>query len=715
MGDRLVRWGLPRAANAVPLLMEFIVVAVATVLAIRFALFITGYPRLGGDGLHIAHVLWGGLLMAVGVMGLLSFNGRVIRPLGSFLAGVGFGLFIDEVGKFLTTDNDYFFTPSIAIMYVVIVLLVLGIHALHGRRPLSDRELYAAALTTAAAGVTNGMTDHSREMALRRLHAAGGLPGTDAATALVHQIPKGRAEKYDVSQMGTRVAARIARALRTRPAMIATIVVLLIQTVVTLAISLLIVAALLAREAGADVVLRFTDPVPTAVGGASALVSAACVVWGLVRLRQKRRVTGYRWLQRAVLIDLLLTRVFEFAVYQFAAIPALLIDLLLLAALEFAIRNAVREEAAADEGSAEAEEAGRRSPVGVGVGPGLGVAVPALSSGSAGSSAAPSLPRRGASPAMASMDGGVAVPSGAADVGPGGYPGPITAAGAAPEFATPSPPLGPPSRRLMEPAPGGRPLSAGPPPLGGPGSAPVVLPETGGGPAPYFASLPVGAYGHLLGAGHGSGDGVAPTFASLPVGAYGHLLGAGPRPAAGAAGGGAAGAGAAGAGAVGAGAAGAGAVGAGAAGAGAPGLGARVRAAFTGGCHSHAGVIGGATAVGCGAVAGGLVAGVSTQSAAAHGAEVATTESSGEDATEIVGEVLDESRAGDHDTVPPHDDASVPPPSADAGTRAPRDVGGQPPAATWVGSRRANAGERRYSRTSESTVDKRKLTPPPLS
>ena len=105
--------------------MEFLVVAVATVLATRFALFITGYPQLGGNGLHIAHVLWGGLLMAVGVMGLLSFNGRVIRPVGSFLAGVGFGLFIDEVGKFLTSNNDYFFTPSIAIMYVVIVLLVL--------------------------------------------------------------------------------------------------------------------------------------------------------------------------------------------------------------------------------------------------------------------------------------------------------------------------------------------------------------------------------------------------------------------------------------------------------------------------------------------------------------------------------------------------------------------------------------------------------------
>ncbi|MEV4537054.1 hypothetical protein AB0J82_25075 [Asanoa sp. NPDC049518] len=664
MGDRLVRWGLPRAANAVPLLMEFIVVTVATVLSIRLALFITGYPQLGGNGLHIAHVLWGGLAMAVGVMGLLSFNGRVIRPIGAFLAGVGFGLFIDEVGKFLTSDNDYFFTPSIAIMYVVIVLLVLTIHAVHGRRPLSPRELYAAALTSAAAGVTNGMTDHSRQMALRRINAAGDLPGATAAAALVQQIPTGRDEKYDVSQMGSRVASRIAKALRTRPAMITTIVLLLIQAVSTLGIALLILSTFLAREAGANAVLVFDDPVPTAIGGASSIVAAACVVYGLVRLRQGRRVTGFRWMQRAVLIDLLLTRVFEFATYQFAAIPALAVDLLLLAALEFAIRDAVRNEAAVDDATAEAEEAGHWTPspartaATAGAGAGLGAATGPAPTRSWSVGDSPALA------GAASLDAGQGVPSGLDDLGPGVYPGPVSASsGPAPGYAMPiaaPSPVGPPSGVVAEPSPAGQPLPPEPPALGGPASPPMVVPGVPavGGPGPYFASLPVasasaGSGGYALGGARAFADaGGSPGPAAPP-----HV---------------------------------------------------------PGGCHSHGGVIGGATAAGCGAFAGGLVAGVSTRSAAA------------EDAGEIVGEVLDDSRSGDHEVVPAFE-APRPEPRAerrpglldDEAGRSPRSVGGQPPPATWVGSRRANSGEKRYAggrRTPESTVeDSPKVTPPPLS
>jgi hypothetical protein len=40
----------------------FLFTAVATVLVVRTALAVTGYPQVGGGGLHVAHVLWGGLL-----------------------------------------------------------------------------------------------------------------------------------------------------------------------------------------------------------------------------------------------------------------------------------------------------------------------------------------------------------------------------------------------------------------------------------------------------------------------------------------------------------------------------------------------------------------------------------------------------------------------------------------------------------------------------
>src|SRR5881409_888972 len=53
----LVPRHLVRAADA-DLLDTFLVSAIATVVVIRIFLEATGYPQLGGGGLHIAHVLW---------------------------------------------------------------------------------------------------------------------------------------------------------------------------------------------------------------------------------------------------------------------------------------------------------------------------------------------------------------------------------------------------------------------------------------------------------------------------------------------------------------------------------------------------------------------------------------------------------------------------------------------------------------------------------
>jgi hypothetical protein len=55
----------------------------------------------------------GRALLAVAVFALLSFVGPVARPFAALLGGVGFGLFIDEVGKFVSSDTDYFYRPGV--------------------------------------------------------------------------------------------------------------------------------------------------------------------------------------------------------------------------------------------------------------------------------------------------------------------------------------------------------------------------------------------------------------------------------------------------------------------------------------------------------------------------------------------------------------------------------------------------------------------------
>src|SRR5438034_6421320 len=146
MDDRPARPFFIRNLRAGELLERFLVSAVAALLAVRFFLGLTGFPRLGGGGLHIAHMLWGGGLMVAALLVLLGYLGQRVRRTAAVVGGIGFGLFIDELGKFITSDNNYFFRPAIALIYVIFVLLFLWWRALERHRTWSEETYLANAL-----------------------------------------------------------------------------------------------------------------------------------------------------------------------------------------------------------------------------------------------------------------------------------------------------------------------------------------------------------------------------------------------------------------------------------------------------------------------------------------------------------------------------------------------------------------------------------------
>lgn len=96
-----------------------------SVIVTRAFLAMTGYPQLGGGDLHIAHVLWGGLLLFIAALMPLVLANRWVFNASAILSGVGVGLFIDEVGKFITRTNDYFYPPAAPIIYAFFLLTVL--------------------------------------------------------------------------------------------------------------------------------------------------------------------------------------------------------------------------------------------------------------------------------------------------------------------------------------------------------------------------------------------------------------------------------------------------------------------------------------------------------------------------------------------------------------------------------------------------------------
>ena len=88
---------------------NFLVSTVVSIFVIRIFLKVTHYPSLGSGDFHIAHMLLGGLFMLSSIIILLSFLNKATVSVASVLGGIGFGAFIDELGKFITGDNDYFF------------------------------------------------------------------------------------------------------------------------------------------------------------------------------------------------------------------------------------------------------------------------------------------------------------------------------------------------------------------------------------------------------------------------------------------------------------------------------------------------------------------------------------------------------------------------------------------------------------------------------
>jgi len=130
----------PRAENY--LLITLLSFASSVTLT-RLFLEITGYPQLGGKDLHIAHLLWGGLFLFIAALLPLVLANRWVYILTAFLSGIGVGLFIDEVGKFITQNNNYFYPAAAPIIYAFFLLTVL-LYVRVRRRPATNprQQLY---------------------------------------------------------------------------------------------------------------------------------------------------------------------------------------------------------------------------------------------------------------------------------------------------------------------------------------------------------------------------------------------------------------------------------------------------------------------------------------------------------------------------------------------------------------------------------------------
>lgn len=160
---RLRRYAYGRNLFADRLFEDFLVSAVASIVLLRVILAVAGYPTLAPGGLHIAHVLWGGLGMLIAIVILLTSLSPLSAPVAAIIGGIGFGVFIDELGKFLTSDNNYFFEPTIAIIYVIFVVLYLGVKGLTKDKHSSEETRLINALELMKSGVLGPLSSTEQQ------------------------------------------------------------------------------------------------------------------------------------------------------------------------------------------------------------------------------------------------------------------------------------------------------------------------------------------------------------------------------------------------------------------------------------------------------------------------------------------------------------------------------------------------------------------------
>lgn len=338
-----------RYTRAKDYLEIFLISAVTTVLLNRLFLAATGYPQIGGHTLHISHMLWGGLLMLVALTLLFSFIGARIEKLSSLIGGIGFGLFIDELGKFITQDNDYFFKPTIGLIYAIFIIMYFAFAWISKNARLSQREYELNALRRFEEVVINDLDPVERNQLLELLKKS------DANSPVVGEL--------------TKVLQHVKPVKRPQPNLFQKVLAFLDKTYTGFwklpaarnLISLLLIIQALSFVVTVGVAL-FKD-FDTSIGISasndayannllicefvSSLVASGFAVAGAIKLLSSR-VEAYELFRTSILINLLLTNFFMFTRVEFAALPSFFINLAILGGLRYASYEESRTPVSAD-------------------------------------------------------------------------------------------------------------------------------------------------------------------------------------------------------------------------------------------------------------------------------------------------------------------------------------------------------------------------------
>ncbi len=199
-------WSPVRQQAADSFLILTIAAFAVTVIVVRVFLQLSGYPQIGNSTFHIAHLLWGGLLLFVAVVLVLLWANHWVLWAAALAGGIGVGLFIDEVGKFITKDNDYFFPLAFPIIYAFLLACVWLYLRVRRSRPRDSRTLLYHALEDMKQVLDHDLDPFERAILVGELNQViAGTPGSNERKLAKALLDFVRAEDVKLAREPNRI------------------------------------------------------------------------------------------------------------------------------------------------------------------------------------------------------------------------------------------------------------------------------------------------------------------------------------------------------------------------------------------------------------------------------------------------------------------------------------------------------------------------------
>lgn len=273
-----------------------------------------------------------------GTIFMLAYLSSNSRTIGAIISGIGFGAFIDELGKFVTSDNNYFFQPTAAIIYVLFIGLFLLFRYFDRQQKISKEEYLANALELLEDIVFENLDTDEKSRIKQFLRKSDQKnPLVETLRNLLEDIETHHPGKPSIfSRIKNTLAKRYQQLVLNRWFIRLLVIFFLFQALYSIVQAVQYGRLFLITESSPLLSFSFSE--------AGELLSASgaglLILLGTFNIFRDR-LFAFRMYRYSLLISILLVQFFEFYQNQFSAVGGLFGNIFTLIALNYMITREV--------------------------------------------------------------------------------------------------------------------------------------------------------------------------------------------------------------------------------------------------------------------------------------------------------------------------------------------------------------------------------------